>query len=255
MYLLETIVRSGGLYGAEIWGWEKWETIERLQGRYTKAAMGLNRNTPAYIWRMEAGKGSVELESREMAGRYLIKIIKMKEERWPKVCLREELRELENKYPSKWGKSLKKAFEEVGDGEGLGWLASGEMTKEIGIKLREGIKTKRDQEIQQNWGKIEGSHFCKIYKNLKEHANREAYWETSDRKLGKYREQWAKLRCGNVENRGFGGRVTNLCRICNSKPESLEHLWVCEVAKKEIKEEWGRIIIERMGLIVMKKGL
>lgn len=156
LYLLETLVRSGGMYGAELWGWDKWEAIEKVQSRYTKMAMGLNVNTPAYIWMMEAGRGSVEIETRARAGKYLVEIMKMEEGRWPKICLREELRGLKNNYASKWGRTVKKAFDEVGDGEGLELLANGKIS-EAKEKIEEGIRTKSDQEIQLRWAKIEGS--------------------------------------------------------------------------------------------------
>ncbi|KAI4496944.1 hypothetical protein M0802_007892 [Mischocyttarus mexicanus] len=54
LYLLDAIVKSAYLYGAELWGWEKWEEIERVQGRFVKMMLGVNGNTPGFIWRMEA---------------------------------------------------------------------------------------------------------------------------------------------------------------------------------------------------------
>lgn len=34
-------------------------------------AMGLNSNTPSYIWKMEAGRGKMEIESVKRTGKYL----------------------------------------------------------------------------------------------------------------------------------------------------------------------------------------
>lgn len=69
---------------------------------------------------MESGRSKLGVNSFERAGKYLLDIGKLGMDRWPIVCLREELRGLENGNPSKWGKMLKQAFERVGDGESLG---------------------------------------------------------------------------------------------------------------------------------------
>ena len=93
LYLMEAIIRAGCLYGAEIWGWGKREEIEKVQKRYTKMSMGLSMNTPDCIWQMEAGTRSLEIDMKKRAASYIINILKMEESRWPKLCLKEELRE------------------------------------------------------------------------------------------------------------------------------------------------------------------
>lgn len=49
LYLMDTIIRAGLLYAAEIWSWRRWEEAERVQSRFIKMSMGLKRNTPSYI--------------------------------------------------------------------------------------------------------------------------------------------------------------------------------------------------------------
>ena len=68
--------------------------MEKLQGKYIKIALGVARNTPDYIWKLEAGRRSIEIEVRRRAGDYIIQILKMKEGRRPQICLREEVREI-----------------------------------------------------------------------------------------------------------------------------------------------------------------
>ena len=60
--------------------------------------------------------------------------------------------------------------------------------------FQKGVKTKRDQEIQEDWGKIEKSSYCTQYKEIKSRIGRE-----SKERGCKDKEQWARLRCGNVE--------------------------------------------------------
>ncbi|XP_033218123.1 uncharacterized protein LOC117173592 [Belonocnema kinseyi] len=99
-YLLDTLVKSGFMYSVEVWGWHNTNEWEKLQGRYMKMIMGLDRQTPAYICRLESGKTKVEVEARRRAGSYLLEIMDIGEERWPKACLLEEIRGLENNNPS-----------------------------------------------------------------------------------------------------------------------------------------------------------
>lgn len=65
-------------YGAEIWGWEERERVERLAERYLKWVLGVERKTPGYMVREEllrekicerAGKKTWEFERRLEKGR------------------------------------------------------------------------------------------------------------------------------------------------------------------------------------------
>ena len=78
--------------------------------------MGLNMNTPDYIWRMEAEVGGIDIEMWKRAANYLVKIMRIPEERWPKKCLREKAPGILNGNPKKWGNEIKKAMVEVGEG-------------------------------------------------------------------------------------------------------------------------------------------
>ena len=48
------------------------------------------------------------------AARYVKAIMDMEENRWPIICLREEIRGIANRNPTKWGKDFKMAMDEVG---------------------------------------------------------------------------------------------------------------------------------------------
>ena len=55
LFFMDSTVKAAAMYGVELWGWERHDTIEKVQGRYTKASMGLSD----YIWKLEAGKQSI----------------------------------------------------------------------------------------------------------------------------------------------------------------------------------------------------
>ncbi|KAI4481553.1 hypothetical protein M0802_013950 [Mischocyttarus mexicanus] len=151
---MEAVITAGAIHGAEIWGWERWEDIERIQGRYVKMALEVNANTSEYIWGIEAGKGSLELESKKRAEDYLMEILRMGDERWLKVCLKEEIRGIVNGYQSAWGQKLKKAFEEgvqgVEDRFGVRGLLEEQVEREIEgavgeVEMREYMKNEGER--------------------------------------------------------------------------------------------------------------
>lgn len=107
-------------------------------------ALGVNNNTPSYIWKMEAGRHDMEAEGLKRAGRYLLDIGSMGEERWPRICLREELRGLKNRIGSKWGNGAVKALRDVGDGESINMVLVKEDRERLKGFLRREVKIKRE---------------------------------------------------------------------------------------------------------------
>lgn len=45
-----------------------------MQNRYVKMALGINSNTPNYIWRMETGTYRLETGNMRRASKYLLEI-------------------------------------------------------------------------------------------------------------------------------------------------------------------------------------
>ena len=150
LYIKDILAKSRVLYGVEIWGWERWAEMEKAQTKFVKMAMGLDRNTPDYIWKMEAGRNDIEIEARNRANKYLLEISDMDENSLPKMCLKEELRGLKNGNSSSWCRKVREALREVGDVETLDWIYKGIRREEVEKNLEKGLKIKRDQEIQKN---------------------------------------------------------------------------------------------------------
>lgn len=114
LYLMNSLVRSVAMYGVEVWGWGNLEGIKKVQARYCKFALGLAKNTPKYIWRREMRVEEIEWTVRKRVCRYIKDIMEMEEERWPKVCLKEEMRAITNGKESKWGKDMKEVLGKFG---------------------------------------------------------------------------------------------------------------------------------------------
>lgn len=51
LWLYDRLVWTVMAYGVEIWGWEEREGMERLEEKYLRWILGVNRQTPGYIIR------------------------------------------------------------------------------------------------------------------------------------------------------------------------------------------------------------
>ncbi|XP_015117934.1 uncharacterized protein LOC107041737 [Diachasma alloeum] len=148
LYILSTLGKAAALYCGEIWGLVRREPIERVQGKVVKMGMGITRNTPAYIWRRESQRGSLELEMRRRALKYIGEIWQLEDDRLIRTCLKEELRALGNGCSSAWGRTLLAALKEQGDEEVYNKLYKGEMDKEA---FDEWLKEHLDKQTQNEW--------------------------------------------------------------------------------------------------------
>lgn len=249
-YLLDTMVRTILTYAAEIWGWKERTEIERVAGRYVKMMLGVNRCTPAYIWRMEAGRRKTEVDTRRRAGEYLITILKMPDGRLPKVCLKEELRNWANGNGTRWCLELEAAMTKVGFGRILERMRTEDNLEGVATQLEQGCKIVEDQTIQNDWCRIDNSKYCAEYKRRKDKVGVEKYWSqrgTSE----KDKVQWARMRCGNIGRAGNKGYVEESCRLCGQGKEKLEHISQCvkfqEIVDRKIKEEAEKLLGDRDG--------
>lgn len=111
--------------------------------------MGISAKTPQYIWNMESGAESIETEVRRGAASYLVSILAMSDERWPEICLREEVRSIINTNPTKWAKEFSSALASVGDDETTRQISE-EGKVDATIKdLDRGLKIKKEQEYRK----------------------------------------------------------------------------------------------------------
>lgn len=134
-----------------------------MQNKYVKISMGLDRNIPTYIWQTKTGRHGIEIESKIRASKYLLEVLEIKEERWFKLCLSEELRRLGNNAPAEWIRDLKGALVEAG--ETLGLTMRGAAKTYIEGKLKRAVITRMEQEVQEKWSRIQ--RYCKEYQYMK----------------------------------------------------------------------------------------
>ncbi|KAH0560853.1 hypothetical protein KQX54_009288 [Cotesia glomerata] len=158
----------------------------------------------------------MELEARRRAYSYIVDVSEMKDDRWPKVCFREEVRLILNKNPTKFGSRMVKALQETDEmttllknmmkNKNLEWIET-----KLSESLRE-LETKIRTEIR---AKVVQSRYWDKYEEITSEENFNSYWEQKQWKSWE-KEQWARLR----------------------SEETLDHLWMCDKAKSAIKKEW-----------------
>jgi hypothetical protein len=51
------------MYGSEIWGWKEQEEIEKVQEKYFRGVLGVDRETPGYIMREECKRNRLRVKA------------------------------------------------------------------------------------------------------------------------------------------------------------------------------------------------
>lgn len=149
--------------------------------------------------------------------------------------MKEEVRGIINRNPSKWGVELKKAMESVGEGRIWGDILEGRI-ENVERMIERTIQIKIDQELQLDWAKVDKSNYCKEYKHRKKAIGMEVYWEDKNIRA-ENKETWARLRCGNIGKSADKGFESTLCSLCAAAEESMVHMCMCGKARERIKRE------------------
>lgn len=246
VYMMNTLVRSVAMYGVEIWGWGKFERMNRVQGRYAKMALGVARNTPKYIWRNELGIVGIEYTCKERAIRYLCEILAMRKERWPRICLMEEMRATLNSKPSKWGRQVMEVMKEIGRDDIYNMIRAEGKEEDVLESMKKGLNEWWEREKGKEWVKIVESSYNKIYKYIAPGQEGAGYLN----KRGKIRENkeiWARLRCGNYGRGQKKGYKEWECRLCRGGEETLADQFCRSEAESLQSKETRTIISEWRG--------
>jgi hypothetical protein len=70
MMMFESMVESVLIYGAEIWGWKEQEEMERVQEKYLRWVLGVDRETPGYKVRAECKRSRLRVKAGKRAAKF-----------------------------------------------------------------------------------------------------------------------------------------------------------------------------------------
>lgn len=217
MFLFDKTVVSVALYAAEIWGWEEFQEIERLQYKYIRWLLGLNTFTPIYILLEETKRYNLSIEYGKRAMAYENKL---RESPW-KVLAHDAYQEIskkEGKYSKDYYEQKRKKFFE-NKGYSLRQVqdmqcANGNFTELI-------LNRERDIQVQTRREKIRHSNSNPQYKQIIT-IDRPYYLQNNCKHL----RIIARFRLGNEEaaNQYWKKEEEKRCRICHQDRETINHL-------------------------------
>lgn len=199
--MFDCLIKSGLLYGAEIYGYRERNQIELTQRKYIKWTLGLAQTTKNAIVLTETGRTPLSLEAACIAMRYEIKI-----EQGPSDILREALTvntiddERREFYANiGWSHEMERHYWKLNRTH---WFEACELNK-----------TKILQTIEEDI-------------KMTEYNNHRPAQKPEYLNAGKDIKLIARFRCGN-EERGKDSWRTHrdrLCRICGTEEETINHM-------------------------------
>ncbi|XP_057332067.1 uncharacterized protein LOC130671937 [Microplitis mediator] len=196
-YLMNSLVMSVPMYGVEVWGWFEVMRIERAYSKMVKMTIGVERNTPRYVWRSEMRIKSCRYESRARAITYLQDIVRMGEDRWPGICLREEMRGILNKNSTVWRRKVQEVLREIGWEEVVRLIYENKEPEEINKRLEEGLMRMAKNKKEADNKAIRASSYNAMYRDIVLDEEEEYYW-MKEKRGSSYTEVWSRVRCGNL---------------------------------------------------------
>ncbi|XP_025262551.1 golgin subfamily A member 6-like protein 22 [Camponotus floridanus] len=164
MRLFDALIESVMMYGAEIWGWKERKELERIQRKYIKWVLKLDKNTPDYIVMKETNRDDLIIKIGKRALKYEEKLEKQERNTILGECWKIQERRREEKsqgdkreFLKKRGWSIEKYWENKGRKESV-WQRLEEKGREIQTNYKEErIKDSRyAEEIKYSWKNTEG---------------------------------------------------------------------------------------------------
>lgn len=237
------LVESVGLFGAEIWGWKKEESLDAITRKYLKWILGLDTTTPNYILMEECKVEEMKVKAIRRAIRYEEKARNSKKE-LVKECLKERESEGRRSSAGKWAKERRNTLKEI--------IGKRERDPEEQENFEELVMEKlREKETEKRRQKIEESRYNDIYRLIKTEEIPE-YLKTNMKK--KDRNLIARYRCGNeVKAKCYWKEEKErICRICGEKEENMTHV-IRECERTRTEKELQRVLgAEGQGLEILK---
>ena len=215
--MFDSLIRNGLLYGAEIFGWKEWDSIESVQRKFIKWTLSLPPYTKTNVLMAETGRLPLQLETVFRAMRFELK-----------------LQESQNQILKHAWKIQKNNKERREFFDSIGWLEQEESNKFIFDRF--------------GWMEACEEARRKYVDGVRRSLIDSSYWTIIPSKLPTYLERGieikliSRFRCG-AEERGkqlWRHPADRMCRVCGTEEETVDHLiTTCCPTELEIKKLLG----------------
>ncbi|KAK5645963.1 hypothetical protein RI129_004427 [Pyrocoelia pectoralis] len=214
-WIFDKLVKSVMVYGAEIWGWKEWEKMEKIQEKYWRWTLGLDRETPGYIVEEEIKFEKIRVQTGKRAVKYEEEVRKRNEIVMVNECMREIRKER-----IRYGQEERRLFYE----------RVGYAREEIERRREEGRDTveelvARDKDVQgrERRERIAEGRYNEGYMEIM--VEGKADYIVSGMEL-KEKRMVARFRCGNEENesRYWWEDEKRIYRMCGEGRENIWHM-------------------------------
>ncbi|KAJ3621565.1 hypothetical protein MTP99_003682 [Tenebrio molitor] len=101
------------MYGADIWGWKEQEEVYRVQEKYLRWLLGVDRETPRYIVREKCKRSKLRVKAGKRAAKFEDRMGGREECRILTECYREKKKNADEKEREKYCRRNGYASEEV----------------------------------------------------------------------------------------------------------------------------------------------
>ncbi|CAK9801077.1 Retrovirus-related Pol polyprotein from type-1 retrotransposable element R2 (Fragment) [Anthophora plagiata] len=229
VWLFDKLVWAVMSYGVEIWGWREREEMEKVQERYLRWVLGVDRTVPGYMVREELQREELRGRAGMRAWGYERKLSEGRGGYLARKCWREmRERARKNRALEGWEEERRKYYERKG------WSLERveEMREEGGLRGEELVRREKRIQEEERWKRIRESKYNKWYKMVKGVGV-----------PGYLKKVWEEKRWQMVAGYRLGGKLRGgrywedenkrSCKVCGRGEETWEHIW-------EVCTDWGR---------------
>lgn len=233
--------RSIMFYAAQIWGFQKYDEVEKLLRFFVKKMLFLHKTTPNYVIHLETSMHSMFITTLQLHFSYIEKALNMGSQRLPNILANFVL---EKKiYWAKEWYELCCAVELNPDNMDSSYDMCSSLIEKLMVKEKEEyITSARNSQSHDMYSKLQYNTIPSLIQNYKS-------WPSS---------LIIKARCGmlNINARSFLSNTTSICSICNlhAVENTLHFIGICPIYKSFRLYYFGKISLEEGDIICLLNG-
>ena len=217
--LFDKLVSPVLLYGSEVWGPYGCEIVKRVQLKFYKSILKLNKSTPTNMVLGEVGKVPMDVTIKKRVLNYWFKMVSSKNPCKINVVLYKLLVKLDSSdesYKSPWLTYVKNSLNELG--LSFLWINQDNINIVNHNWFKSAINLRINDQFQAKWvSTVQNSDSCIIYRIVKQKFGIERYLSILPTNLA---IKIAKFRCRSnklpISVKRYDNDINTQCTLCNS---------------------------------------